>query len=379
MSLRILFLIANRWWTGSAEPTLNLARTLGERGHQVFLGCVRGDRLESKAREVGLAPRPELSLDPKSPVGMARDLVALRSMVRAEAFEVIHVNHSHDHWLAALAGRGLPASLIRTFHTLRAVRRDPLHRWLYRFRCDAAVAVSRGIEARCHEAGFAKQRCVLLGGAVDLDRFSTGVSGAAIRAEFGLGTAPVVGTVSRLAPNRGHELLLRAFRDVIDNLPEVRLLIVGKGENRHRLEAMVQTLGLAHSVIFTGYRDRDLPEALGAMDLFALMGTGSEESCRAALEAMAAGKPVVGRKVGALPETIRHGQTGWLLEGDDPEELTGVLLMLLKDSARAREMGASGRRLAESEHGNMARAARMEEVYLSVLTERRVLTRPPGG
>jgi glycosyltransferase involved in cell wall biosynthesis len=369
---RVLFLVANRWWTGSADPTLVLARELRARGHEVSLGCVRGDRFEAKAREAGLDPRPELSMDPKSLVGMARDLVALGSILRTETFQILHVNHSHDHWLATLASRGLSVKIVRTFHAVRAVRKDPLHRWLYRTGCHAAVAVSRGIEARCHEAGISPARCVVLGGAVDLDRFSPEVDGPAIRAEFSLGTAPVVGTVSRLAPNRGHELLLRAFRGVIESIPEARLLIVGKGENRNRLEALVRALGLASAVVFTGYRDRDLPQALGAMDVFALMGTGSEESCRAALEAMAGGKPVVGRKVGALPETIRHGETGWLLDSDNTEELTGVLLMLLKDLERARRMGSSGRRLAESEHGQTALAERMEGVYCSVLTG------PPG-
>ena len=367
--LRILFLATNRWWTGSADPTLSLAGGLRERGHEVSLACVRGDRFEAKAREAGFVPRPELSLDPRTPIRMGRDLIALRGILGGEGIQILHVNHSHDHWLSGLAASGLPAKIVRTFHALRAVRRDPLHRWLYVSRCDAAISVSRGIEARCREVGIPSERCVTVGSAVDLERFSPKVSGAAIRAEFNLGEAPVVGTVSRLAPNRGHELLLRAFRGVIQTLPEARLLIVGKGENRSRLEAFVQTLGLSHAVMFAGYRDRDLPQALAAMDLFALMGTGSEESCRAALEAMAVGKPVVGRKVGALPETIRHGETGWLLDGEGPEELTGVLLMLLKDRERARELGHLGRRVAESEHSETARALKVEAVYRGLVGE----------
>jgi phosphatidylinositol alpha-1,6-mannosyltransferase len=152
-------------------------------------------------------------------------------------------------------------------------------------------------------------------------------------------------------------------------MPDARLVIVGKGENQGRLEIVARQLGLSRAVVFAGYRDRDLPQALAAMDVFALMGAGSEESCRAALEAMAAGKPVVGRQVGALPETIRHGETGWLLDGDDPDELTGVLLTLLKDPERARALGFHGRRLAEAADGEADRAERTEGFYREILAE----------
>ena len=73
---------------------------------------------------------------------------------------------------------------------------------------------------------------------------------------------------------------------------------------------MVRDLGLEREVIFTGYRDGDLPAVLQALDTFVLMGAGSDESCRAALEAMAAGRPVVARRVGALPDAVAHGETG---------------------------------------------------------------------
>src|SRR6266705_7125412 len=98
---------------------------------------------------------------------------------------------------------------------------------------------------------------------------------------------------------------------------------------RTRLKQLVAHLGLTDHVVFTGYRDRDLPDVLGAADCFALMGAGSDESCRAALEAMAAGRPVVARRVGALPETVVHGETGLLIEDDRPESVCAALATVL--------------------------------------------------
>ena len=79
-------------------------------------------------------------------------------------------------------------------------------------------------------------------------------------------------------------------------------MLIGKGERRDALEAFVRGLGLTAHVAFAGYRDRDLPAALASLDAFALLGAGSDESCRAALEAMAAARPVIARDVGALAE-----------------------------------------------------------------------------
>src|SRR5207249_2444620 len=228
-----------------------------------------------------------------APLQIARDAVRLRRVAREQAVDVLHAHHCHDHWLALLArprsgGRRPPVA--RTFHALRAVKRDAVSRRLYR-RTDAALAVSRQIEARCREAGVPPERVYWTPGMADLPRFAAEADGRAVREEFALGDAPVVVSVARLAANRGHELLLSGFRGLLADLPAARLLLVGKGETREHLERLVAGQGLARHVTFAGYRDRDLPSVLAAADCFALMAPGSDDSCRAAPEAMAAGRP----------------------------------------------------------------------------------------
>src|SRR5205823_11267623 len=182
--------------------------------------------------------------------------------------DVVHSHHSHDHWLGLLC-RG-DAALVRTFHNARAVDR----RWpataLYR-RTDALVAVSAQAEAGCREAGAEPSRLCRAAGVVDVDRFADAAGAEHVRKEFGLGSAPVVGIVSRLAGNRGHDLLIRGFALLLGDVPDARLLLIGKGERREALDALVDQLGLTGHAILTGYRDRDLPAVLAALDVFALM------------------------------------------------------------------------------------------------------------
>jgi glycosyltransferase involved in cell wall biosynthesis len=365
--LRVLHLAANRWWTGSADPIIRLVGGLRARGHHVLLGVAPGDRFEAKAREAGLPLVDGLTLRPRAaPLPLARDVRRLRELVADEEVDIVHAHHSHDHWLSlAIRARrrdGRRPWLVRTFHNARSVKGSLAARPLLR-RTAAVFAVSRQIEARCLAVGLPSDRVHWIPGAADLSRFGGAADGRAIRAEFALGAAPVVVSVARFAANRGHELLLDGFERLLGRLPEARLLLVGKGERRERLEHLVAEKNLGHRVVFTGYRDHDLPAVLAAADCFALMAAGSDESCRAALEAMAAGRPVVARHVGALPETVVDGETGLLIGDSSPEALAGALAAILADPARARAMGAAGQRRAAGEFSPERSVTIVEDVY----------------
>ncbi len=359
--MTILQLAANRWWTGSADPILTLVRGLRARGHRVLLAMVRGDRFEAKARAAGIDPIGTLSLDPKaSPAAMLRDLRALGRLVHDEGVEIVHAHHSHDHWLAGLAPHG--ARVARTFHNAGAVKAGWPASWLHR-RTAAALAVSGAVEARCLVAGIPRDRVWRVNGVIEVTRFEAPRTGQAIRDEFKIGPAPLVGCVARLAPRRGHRELIAGFRALLPKMPEARLLLVGKGEMRAPLEAAVAESGLGERVLFAGYRDQDLPEVLAALDCFALMAAGSDDTCRAALEAMAAGRPVVARRVGALPETIVHGETGLVLDDDRPETIAAGLAAVLANRGRARAMGEAGRRRALAEFSPARYVDDVERIY----------------
>lgn len=364
----VLQLCANRWWTGSADPVIRLVKGLEARGHRVLLALIPGDRFEAKAREAGIVPVPRLSLEVKvRPVAVARDVLRLRELIREEGVDVVHVHHSHDHWLGALTRRS--AALVRSFHNHRAVRTRWPAPWLYRH-ADAVIAVSRQIEERCRGLGIDPARLFRVGGVVEVARFVSGDHGGGIRAELGITTGPVIGSVARLAPHRGHELLIRGFEGLLGDYPGARLLLVGKGEARPALEALVRDRNLADRVLFTGYRDADLPGVLRALDAFVLMGPGSDESCRAALEAMAAGRPVVARRLGALPDAIIDGSTGVLVDDERPESLEAALRAVIADPARARAMGEAAQRRAREAFSPERHAADVEAIYLDALARR---------
>ena len=172
---------------------------------------------------------PGLSLDARiDPRGLLRDVRRLRSLVRAERVDVVHCHHSHDHWLGRLC-RG-PAALVRTFHNARSVSRRWPARALYRS-TDGAVAVSAEIERRCRAAGLIPRALFRVDGVVEVERFAKGGGAEHVRQELRLASAPVIGSVARLAAHRGHELLIRGFALLLGEFPEARLLLIGKGSD----------------------------------------------------------------------------------------------------------------------------------------------------
>ncbi len=364
--LRLLHLVANRWWTGNAEPAVDLARALQARGHAVWFACVPGDVLEEHVRAAGLALAPGLTLERTArPWRLAREIAAVRRVLRERRIDLVHAHQTHDHWIAGLARGTHPARLVRTVHHRRAVHGDPGSAWLFG-RTDAVIAVSDGIRDRLRAVGLPEERLRVVPGAVDAARFPPDVDGGAVRAELGLGAAPVVGCVARLVPGRGHDVLLRAVARLRERRPGVRLVLVGRGEHRPALEALVGALGLESTVVFAGYRGPDLPAVLAALDCVVLLGAGSEESCRAVLEAMAARRPVVAARVGAIPETVVDGETG-ILVAAEPDAVARAIEAILGDPARARRMGEAGRRRVETLFTPVRRAERVEAVYARVL------------
>lgn len=363
--LVVLHLVANRWWTGSADPVTQLVRGLEERGHRALVGLIPGGPFEDKARAAGVTPVAGLSLetrgDPRRPL---RDVTRLRALVRAERVDIVHCHHSHDHWLGRVS-KGT-AALVRTFHNARSVRAGWPSTRLYRA-TDGFVAVSAEIERRCRARGVNPRSLFRVDGVVDVDRFAGPEGAEHVRKEFGLESARVIGCVARLAANRGHELLIRGFALLAGRFPDARLLLIGKGERRNTIAAFVREHGLDGQVILAGYRDADLPAVLAALDVFALMGAGSDESCRAALEAMAAGKPVVARPVGAMSEVVAHGRTGLIVEDERPESVAAALAAALAEPERARAMGEAGRQRAVERYSRARHAERTEAIYRQIL------------
>ncbi|MFC6879045.1 MULTISPECIES: glycosyltransferase family 4 protein [Actinomadura] len=217
-------------------------------------------------------------------------------------------------------------------------------------RVDTLTCLNRTTRAELGAAVGRGTRLATLAGGVDAERFAPHVSGEPARRRYGLGGGPVVVSVARLVRRKGHDLLLRAWADVLAARPDARLLIVGDGPMRGPL-AEAAAREFPGSVRIAGpVPAADLPGCYAAADVFVLpcrddrRGLQTEGLGLTTLEASASGLPVVVGRSGGSAESLLDRRTGLLVDASRPDAIASALLELLADPVRARAMGAAGRR-----------------------------------
>jgi len=207
---------------------------------------------------------------------------------------------------------------------------------------------------------------------VDVARFASPETREAARARLGLDpNRAVVGTIGRLEPRKGYEVLLAAMQVIAartnGTCPQV--LLVGDGPLREALERRTDEVGLGHVVRFTGNLS-DVRPALAAMDVFVLP-SHEEGMSNALLEAMASGRPVVATAVGGTGELVADGRTGLLVPPAAPAELAEAVQCLLHDRPRAAQLAAAAQAFVGREFGARARVAELERLYEAAVDARR--------
>lgn len=147
----------------------------------------------------------------------------------------------------------------------------------------------------------------------------------------------LVGTVARLAPQKGVDFFLRASAILAAEFPDLRFLVVGDGPLMSQLKELARQLGISERVVFTGQRD-NVPALLGKLSVY-VQPSLSEGQGLAVLEAMAAGCPVVATRAGGLKEVVVHGENGLLATPGDSRELAFFVAQLLRNPGLAARLG----------------------------------------
>ncbi|HEX6452318.1 MAG TPA: glycosyltransferase family 4 protein [Trebonia sp.] len=226
------------------------------------------------------------------------------------------------------------------------------------------VRVSQALSTR------AAARMLRLAPGVDAARFSPDpAAGQAVRERYGLAGRPVVVCVSRLVPRKGQDTLIRAWPEVVRQVPGAALVIVGGGQHRATLRRLSERMGVSPHVTFTGPVPADeLPAHYAAGDVFAMPcrtrrgGLDVEGLGIVYLEASAAGLPVIGGDSGGAPDAIAEGESGYVVPGRDVAALAARVTELLSDPAKARAMGEKGRAWVERDWSWDQAAARLRAI-----------------
>jgi glycosyltransferase involved in cell wall biosynthesis len=227
-----------------------------------------------------------------------------------------------------------PLALVRRARGVAADRLVDLH-----------LAVSRVVADSVRAAyHIPAVRLGVVENAIDVERFRRAPSRAEARARIGLPKdGKLVACVSRLADEKGTQIAVQAMARVVAACPEAQLILVGEGPARERLEAMAVELGIARAVHFMGVRD-DVDVVLAAADVALVPSVWDEAFGLAAVEGMAAGRPTVVTRAGALPDVV--GDAGVIVPRKDPAAMGEALIRLLGDPLLAARIGRAAAKRA---------------------------------
>ncbi len=312
-----------------------------------------------------------------------RDVKALAKLFRLIRQERPHIVHTHTAkagFVGRLAARlaGVPI-ILHTYHghVLHGYY-SPLKTWALRrmeqvlgYFTDCVIAVSKQVKQDLVSYGVASpEKIAVIPLGFDLESFlSCQIYRGELRRELGLSdTFKLVGIVGRIFPIKNHRLFLDAAARVLAGEPAACFIIVGDGVLRSEMERHAGELGIADKVIFTGWR-RDLPRIYA--DLNALVVSSDNEGTPVSvIEAMASGVPVVGTKVGGVPDLITDGETGYLVPPRDPDGLANAILRLIRDSETTSLMSRAARSMVIQRYTVRRLISDMEGLYQNLLLKK---------
>ena len=326
--------------------------------------------MAARALEAGLAVFP-------IPMRGEADLLAayqLRKLINKFHYNIVHSHTSHAHTLAFFASLGCKTCRLVTRRVDFSIFRTkllPINGIKYRFMADYYIAISHNIKKVMVKDGIAANRIFVVHSGIDLQRFAR-VSGDYLWSEFKLKPSePVVINVAHLAGHKGQKFLVGAIPYVLKQIPKARFFIIGRGELMSELQALSASLGINQALTFTGFRN-DVGAFYNIADLF-VMSSVQEGLGTAILDALALGKPVVAANSGGIPEIIKDGETGRLVEAADSQALAQGIVEMLTQAAQAEAMAQRGQAVVKAKFSIDAMAENNLAVY------NRLLSSGPSG
>jgi glycosyltransferase involved in cell wall biosynthesis len=385
--VRVLRVIGRLNMGGPALHVAYLSAGLAERGYDTTLvagSLARGeDSMAFVAERLGVpvVRIEELQRD----ISPVRDAIAVRRLASLIRTERPHILHTHTakagalgRLAAMLAGNARPPIVLHTFHghvlrgyfgPVRTTAFRLLERWLAR-RSTALVAVSPQVRDDLVALGIApRERFSVIRLGIELEQRVAEDGDRRAETRRFLGIAPdrfVVGWIGRMTAVKRTEDVVLAFCRLRETGVDARLCLVGDGPDRAAVERRAHELGVMRQTLFLGFQ-QDVAPFYAAFDALVLSSL-NEGTPVSAIEALAAARPVVATRVGGVPDVVRDGEDGFLVDPGAVDDLAARLATLAADPSLRERMGAAGRDRVLKRYAVDRLVDDVDRLYRSLLT-----------
>jgi glycosyltransferase involved in cell wall biosynthesis len=343
-------------WGGGEAQVFGLLGYLAGKGHRNDLLTYPNGKLWERCQGLNIRMLPLVA---RNDVDL-RSVWRLRQLIDRENYDIVHLHTKRAHALSMWLPRSqaTPKYVVTRRMDYPEIK-NCYTQFLYNRCVHGVVAISQPIVELLVKAGVQAERIRLIHSGIDVARFTAHPDQAHVP------RPPVIGCMAVLERRKGHRFLLEAVALLKARGVKLRCLLAGEGPERHSLEKMTARLGLEREVAFAGFIV-DTAAFLGDIDIFVLPSL-HEGLGVAALEAMAAGKPVVASRVGGLAESIANGVTGLLTPPCDAQALSNAIARLIADPSLARSMGQRASVHVREHFALDQMAARNEAYYYELL------------
>ena len=365
-NIKVLHLITSLEVGGAQHGLLlGLPRFNTDRYEHIICSLMNRIPMADQFRESGIEVH-SLGLNRRTDLSV---LVRLRKLMKKVRPDILHTYLLHANVLGRIVGRlvGIPV-IIGSERTIGQA--GPCGRLATKLSnpLTNAVEVNSELGARsiAIDLGVPPDKIEVVRSGVDLKKFGHSTNRAAVRSQMGLKKGQhLVLYVGRLRAVKGIEYGLRAFAAAQSQLSSMHMALAGEGELLDHLKNIVRELNVSDHVTFLGVRN-DLPDLLSGADSV-LMPSLKEGFPRTAIEAMAAGKPIIATNVGGTSEAIIDGETGILIPAKNIEVMTSTLLRLVNDKDLQLKLGEAGRQRSTNNYSVNNYVTRLDELYRKLL------------
>ena len=344
---------------GTERQMTELIRRLDPGRFRVHVACFRREGAWLARAAERAASIVEFPIHGLAKPGTARQLLAFARWCRRERIAVVQTCDLYANIFglpgAALAGVPVRIGSRRELNPDKSAGQIRVQRLAYRC-ATRVVANSPAARGILEQEGVAPASIAVIPNGLDPAAFAPRKARGSVRRLI---------TVANLRREKSHETLIAALAQLVTAFPDLHLRLVGAGPRRAELEALVAARGLTGHVEFLGHRD-DVPALLADADAYVLPSR-SEALPNGAIEAMAAGLPVVASAVGGLLDLVEDGRTGLLVAPADHDALAAAVRSLIDNPGRAEAIGAAARATVLEHYSFDRMVASFEHLYLSGL------------
>ncbi len=334
--MRPLIVDLGHEYRGGQHQAFLLLRGLLERGHAPELITLRDSLLARRATDAGIAVH-------SVPAGRKRlaATLAIRRLVRSRKMDVVHANEPHALSSAWLARANQIVPMIVSRRIALPISSSTVSQARYRA-CSRIVAVSQFVAQSVASSFFGASKIDVIYDGVEIPPTLSPQNREGARNRFAIPQEFVcIGNVAAFVPEKGQELLIRAFAELRGQFPKCVLLLAGDGPEKSKMQDLVRGFGLEAFVKLPGFVP-DVESIFAAMDLF-VFPSHQEPLGSSLLSAMAYGLPVVAIARGGVPEVVEDGVNGLLVQNLESDALTATTARLLSDPAEAQRLAVAAR------------------------------------